>query len=221
MGWEQGSAGHDPLDGDERLVDYFGAAWPAVSCFADLLRTHGEEQGLLGPREAVRLWERHVLNSAALVPFVAGARSIIDLGSGAGLPGVVVAAMLPLTEVTLLEPKMRRVRWLNEVAEELHLANVRVVRGRAEEMVGQIRAEVVVARAVGSLSQLYHWGVPLLERSGRLVALKGERATSEVEEGDDVAAKLGLVRVEVCAASTIDGIESTTVVVARRAKNGD
>jgi len=221
MGRDESLIDHDPLDGDERLVDYFGEAWPVVSCFADLLRTHGQERGLLGPRETARLWERHMLNSAALVPFVLGARSIIDLGSGAGLPGVVLAAMLPQVEVTLLEPKERRVRWLDEVVQELHLANVCVVRGRAEEMIGLIVAEVVVARAVGPLSQLYQWAVPLLGRSGRLVALKGERAASEVEEGSTIAARVGIVQVEVCATTVIDGVAPTTVVVARRAKNGD
>lgn len=221
MGLDEDVTSQDPLAGDPRLPGYFGGAWPTVLRFDHLLRAHGVERGLLGPRETARLWERHLLNSAAVVPFVTGADSILDLGSGAGLPGVVVAAMLPTARVTLLEPKERRVRWLDEVVEDLGLANVTVVRGRAEDVSTTPRAEVVVARAVGQLSQLYRWAAPLLVAGGRLVALKGARAEDEVDAGRRDAQRAGLTTVDVHAAPILDGIAPTTVVVARRGKNGD
>ncbi len=220
MGLDEDMTSQDPLADDPRLPGYFGPAWPAVLHFDQLLRVHGVERGLLGPRETARLWERHLLNSAAVVPFVSEAASILDLGSGAGLPGVVVAAMLPATTVTLLEPKERRVRWLDEVIGELELANVTVVRGRAEDVSATLTSEVVVARAVGPLSQLYRWAAPLLADGGRLVALKGARAADEVDAGRSTARSLGLTT-DLHAAPTLDGIAPTTVVVARRGKNGD
>jgi 16S rRNA (guanine527-N7)-methyltransferase len=145
----------------------------------------------------------------------------LDLGSGAGLPGIVVAAMLPTTSVTLLEPKERRVRWLDEVVGDLGLANVTVVRGRAEDVSAELAVDAVVARAVGPLTQLYRWAVPLLAVGGRLVALKGERAADEVDAGRREALRAGLRAVTVHAAPTLDEIAPTTVVVARRGENGD
>ncbi|MCL2455457.1 MAG: 16S rRNA (guanine(527)-N(7))-methyltransferase RsmG [Micrococcales bacterium] len=221
MGQDEARAGGDPLDGDPRLPQHFGDAWPTVLRFRDLLQAHGEERGLLGPQESTRLWERHLLNSAALVPFVGQPASIIDLGSGAGLPGVVVAAMCPKASVTLLEPMDRRVTWLNEVVADLGLANAHVVRGRAEDVIGQLFADVVVTRAVGPLKKLYGWAAPLLGDRGRLVALKGARAADEVLEGQKQARKAGLTTVEVHHAPTIEGVAPTTVVVARRAEDGD
>jgi 16S rRNA (guanine527-N7)-methyltransferase len=221
MGLDEDVASQDPLAGDPRLPGHFADAWPTVLRFDGLLRAHGEERGLLGPRETARLWERHLLNSAAVVPFVSGATSILDLGSGAGLPGVVIAAMAPTTKVTLLEPKERRVQWLDEVVEDLGLVNVTVVRGRAEDVSADLSVEVVVARAVGPLSQLYRWAAPLLVDNGRLVALKGARAVDEVDAGRHAAQRAGLTAVEVHAAPTLDGIAPTTVVVARRGENGD
>lgn len=221
MGLGEDTTSQDPLADDPRLPAYFGEAWPTVLRFDAVLRAHGVERGLLGPRETARLWERHLLNSAAVVPFVAGAASVLDLGSGAGLPGIVVAAMLPTTSVTLLEPKERRVRWLDDVVEDLGLTNVTVVRGRAEDVSAELTVEVVVARAVGPLAQLYGWAAPLLDSGGRLVALKGARAADEVEAGRRAAQRTGMTAVAVHTAPTVDGIEPTAVVVARRGENGD
>ena len=156
--------GADPLDGDPRLEPFFGSAWPNVLGFHDLLVREGELRGLVGPREFSRLWERHILNSAAVVPFLPTTGRIIDLGSGAGLPGVVVAAMLPDVEVVLLEPMERRTDWLSEVAETLRLDNVVVRRGRAQDEHGQLTADAVTVRAVASLDKLYRWALPLLRR---------------------------------------------------------
>jgi 16S rRNA (guanine527-N7)-methyltransferase len=213
--------GADPLDGDARVEHYFGAAWPNILGFHDLLVREGELRGLIGPRELSRLWERHILNSAAVVPFLPSAGRIIDLGSGAGLPGVVVAAMLPEVEVVLLEPMERRTDWLLEVAETLRLSNVVVRRGRAQDEHGRLTADAVTVRAVASLDKLYRWALPLLRAGGSLVALKGGRAEEEIEAAKHVGRKLGAGGASVVDAPTIEGLEMTRVVrVVREAVPG-
>lgn len=202
----------DPLEGDDRLPEYFGAAWPAVSGFARMLREHGEVRGLLGPREQSRLWERHMLNSAAVVQHLPTSGTIVDVGSGAGLPGIVIAAMLPEAEVVLLEPMERRTQWLDEVIDDLGLTNVRVQRGRAEEFDGVIEAHAVTARAVAAMDKLARWCLPLLRDGGALVALKGRSAADELEKAKYVLRKLGGTPGEVLEAPTIEGVDSTTVV---------
>ncbi|MBO3085390.1 16S rRNA (guanine(527)-N(7))-methyltransferase RsmG [Cellulomonas fengjieae] len=211
----------DPLDGDERLPEYFGSAWPRVSAFHDLLVDQGELRGLVGPRELARLWERHLLNSAAVVPFLPTQGRVIDLGSGAGLPGIVVAAMLPDVEVVLLEPMERRTDWLSEVADTLKLDNVVVRRGRAQDEHGRLTGDAVTVRAVASLDKLYRWAMPLLVRGGQLVALKGAKAEEEIEAAKHVGRKLGAGTASVLDAPTIEGVEVTRVVrVVREAVPG-
>ena len=128
------------------MRDMFGMAWSGLEHYAQMLAEEGQLRGLIGPRELPRLYSRHLVNSAAVVPFLPRHGSVADLGSGAGLPGVVVALSRPDLEVTLIEPMERRCAWLELVAEELDLDNVRVWRGRAEEM--RERFDVVTARAV-------------------------------------------------------------------------
>lgn len=202
----------DPLEGDARLPEYFGAAWPAVSRFAAMLREQGELRGLLGPREQSRLWERHLLNSAAVVQHLPRTGAIADVGSGAGLPGIVVAAMLPEAEIVLIDPMERRTQWLEEVVAELDLSNVRVVRARAEELDGALEADAVTARAVAAMDKLARWCLPLLRDGGTLVALKGRSAGDELEKAKYVLRKLGGDAGEVLDAPTIPGVDSTTVV---------
>lgn len=213
---EASDAAADPLAGSQAVQAYFGEAWPAVSRFDALLREHGVVRGLIGPREPARLWERHVLNSAAVASVVIGRPTVLDLGSGAGLPGVVLAAMLPQTRWVLLEPMERRVGWLTWVVGELGLSNVEVVRGRAEDVVGRFSMHAVTTRAVGSLDKLYRWSGPLLRHGGVLVALKGERATNEVASAYDVGARLGFRPARVDELYTVEGVEPTSVVVAEK-----
>ncbi|WP_028051101.1 16S rRNA (guanine(527)-N(7))-methyltransferase RsmG [Cellulomonas sp. URHD0024] len=213
--------GADPLQGDPRVEAYFGAAWPAVLGFHDLLVRQGELRGLVGPREFSRLWERHLLNSAAVVPFLPDTGRIIDLGSGAGLPGVVVAAMIPEAEVVLLEPMERRTDWLSEVVAELRLSNVVVRRGRAQDVHGDLIGDAVTVRAVASLDKLYRWAMPLLARGGTFVALKGSKAEAEVEDARHLGRKLGAGPATVLDAPTIEGVDVTRVVrVVREAVPG-
>ena len=206
----------DPLTGDPRLVELFGDAWPKVDRFYRLLAEHGPVRGLIGPREVARLWERHLLNSASVVPHLGHVGSLLDLGSGAGLPGVVIGLMAPELPVTLLEPMARRVEWLEYVRDELALPNVQVVRGRAEDVAGTIRAAAVTARAVASLDKLYVWAAPLVSERGLLLALKGSRATEEVFAAAGAARQTGWTDVEVFETALIDGIEPTNIVKAVR-----
>ena len=202
----------DPLQGDARVVKYFGNAYPVMEQFSELLASQGVLRGLIGPHEISRLWERHLLNSAAVVQFLPTSGRLIDVGSGAGLPGIVLATMLPEVEVILLDPMERRVDWLDEVVAELGLANVSVRRGRAEELQGELQVEAVTARAVAPMDRLGRMTMPLLTRGGVLVALKGRQAAAEVSKARSALKKMGAGVPEILDAHTIDGVESTTVV---------
>lgn len=221
---DEGSAGGEELvsretdDASEAMVEYFGDAFPAVAGFHELLVQHGEQRGLIGPREVSRLWERHLLNSAAVVPFLPKEGLIVDLGSGAGLPGIVVAAMLPRAEIALIEPMERRCLWLSEVVDELGLTNVEVKRGRAEEFHGAFEADALTARAVAPLDRLARWSFPLLRKGGVLVALKGRSAADEVAPALKALRKFGAADVEIVEARTIESVEPTTVLRAVRTK---
>lgn len=210
----------DPLAGDPRLPVLFGGGWPAVERFHAMLQEDGVLRGLVGPREVTRLWERHLVNSAAAVAFLPEQGRIVDVGSGAGLPGVVVAAMRPDAEVILLEPMERRTDWLTEVVDRVGLSNVQVLRGRAED-VGALDADAVTARAVAALEKLYGWTLPLLRVGGRLVALKGGRARAEVDAAAVVGRRLGGGEAEVQVAPTLPGLEPTTVVVVEKVGPGE
>lgn len=210
----------DPLDGDPRLPELFGAQWPRIREFHSMLTSEGPVRGLIGPRETSRLWERHLLNSAALAPLLGGGDSVIDLGSGAGLPGVVLAAMDPSREVTLLEPMARRVAWLEHVVATIGLKNVHVVRARADEVAGRLEAVALVARAVASLDKLYGWAAPLVAPGGTLLALKGSKAEAEVAQAAPVARRTGWTEISITTSSLLAGVEPATVVRARRAGGG-
>jgi 16S rRNA (guanine527-N7)-methyltransferase len=168
----------------------------AVAVFADNLAAAeaywrwlagpGIERGLVGPREVARLWHRHLLNCAAMSALVPPRSVLIDIGSGAGLPGVVLAIVRPDVHVICVDPMQRRTTFLDEVVADLALSNVEVRRARAEELAKRVRgsaplrADVVTARAVGSVDRLAGWAAPLLGRTGALVALKGSAVIDEV-----------------------------------------
>jgi 16S rRNA (guanine527-N7)-methyltransferase len=166
----------------------FGNQLEVARRFVGHLSTTGVSRGLLGPREIPRLWDRHVLNCAVIEELIPQGVQVIDVGSGAGLPGIAVAILRPDLRITLLEPLLRRVEWLREVVDDLELAQVTVIRGRAEEYVGRLEAAVVTARAVASLDILAGWCLPLLRPGGNLLAVKGRTAGEEL---DRVATQLG------------------------------
>lgn len=200
----------DPLISS--LPDLLGESFPALHRYFQLLKQHGVERGLIGPREVDRIWDRHIINSTAAVPYLQSASHILDVGSGAGLPGVVVAAMLPEAKVDLIEPMERRCTWLNEVVTELGLTNTTVVRGRAEEFFGKIEADAVTARAVAAMDKLAKWTLPLLSSGGKLVAMKGQKAEAEISDAQTTLRKLGAVSTAIHSATTVNGFGSTTVV---------
>ncbi len=162
--------------------EIYGERLPLAQHYAHLLATTGIERGLLGPREADKIWDRHIVNCAIMESLLPHRARVVDIGSGAGLPGVALAIARPDLRVALVEPLARRTTWLQEVVEELGLPQVTVHQARAEAMVGLIQAEIVVARAVARLDQLVAWAWPLLPQGGRLLALKGQTAEEELEQ---------------------------------------
>jgi 16S rRNA (guanine527-N7)-methyltransferase len=198
----------------------FGDGVDRVHRYAQILAGAGVERGLIGPREAERVWERHLLNCAAVAELLDRGEVIADIGSGAGLPGIPLALARPDLRVTLIEPLLRRTDFLHEVVDDLGL-DVTIIRGRAEaeavrQRVGEVDA--VVSRAVASLDKLAKWSMPLLRPAGRMLAIKGERADDELRAQRRVMEALGAtdVRLVRCGSDFLD--PPATVVVARRGK---
>ena len=190
--------------------EVFGGASRTIKQYVDILRTDGVTRGLIGPRETDRIWERHILNSAAITGLTRADAEVVDVGSGAGLPGIPLALLRPDLRVTLLEPLLRRVTFLTETLDRLGLADrVRVVRGRAEEHHEQY--DVVVARAVAPLGRLVQWCAPLRRSGGVILALKGRSAAEEIAEAGPVLAEAGLT-VEQLSVSAHPAVEPATVV---------
>lgn len=158
----------------------FGGRLDVAERYAGWLASDGIERGIIGPREVPRLWDRHLMNCAVIERTIETGESVADVGSGAGLPGVALAIARPDLRITLIEPMLRRVTFLQETIELLGLTSVTVVRARAghDEPIGPF--DVVVARAVAKLAQLAEWSMPMLRPGGRLVALKGESVHEEL-----------------------------------------
>lgn len=187
-----------------------------IKQYVDILADRGIAWGLIGPRESDRLWDRHVLNSAAMADLVPHGASVIDVGSGAGLPGIPLAIRRPDLEITLLEPLLRRSNFLTEAVDELRLAHrVRVVRARAEDHDGQY--DIVTARAVAPLPRLLTWCVPLMGSAGELLALKGSSAASEIDQSKQILAKRRL-HADVVSVRAHPRTEATQVVRVRPAR---
>lgn len=180
--------------------------------YADLLAGDGVVRGLVGPREVPRLWERHLLNCAALAEVVPVGASLIDVGSGAGLPGLVLAIARTDVSVILVEPLLRRTTFLEEAVGSLGLTNVEVVRGRADALHGRRTADIVTARAVAPLARLLDWTMPLVAPTGALLAMKGSSAQAEIEEAAEVLGRWGTAAPEVLSVGAGLGDAATTVV---------
>ncbi len=167
----------------EALADrVFGANLPKTRQYAERLVTTGITHGLVGPKEAPRIWERHLLNCAVVAPSITPHADVADLGSGAGLPGIVLALARPDLTVHLVEPLHRRVVWLRSTVAALELDNTVVHESRAEALVGQLLVRHTTARAVARLSVLTRWSRPLVHAGGSLIAIKGASAHVELEQ---------------------------------------
>ena len=191
-------------------VEIFGARIELARRFTQALAEHGEERGLIGPLEPPRLWSRHILNSAVTGPLFSG--RVGDVGSGAGLPGLVLAIARPDVEWVLIEPMERRVAWLSEQVAELGLDNVEVVRSRAEDWRRGPTLDAVTARAVSALRTLVPLTAPLVRDGGELVLLKGANASLEIDGAEKALRKYRVsnVRLEVVGEGLLE--EPTRVV---------
>ncbi len=210
----------DPRPGDaEAAAALFGERLPLAIEYARRLGTDGVVRGLIGPREADRIWDRHMLNCAVIGDLIPSGASVTDVGSGAGLPGIVLAVARPDLTVVLVESLARRTDFLTEVVTDLGLDNVSVVRIRAEDAVGTVQpTDVVTARAVAPLDRLAAWCLPLTRVGGRLLALKGASAGDEVVEHRAAVARLGGAEpvVRTCGTGLLDAPTTVVEVVRER-----
>jgi 16S rRNA (guanine527-N7)-methyltransferase len=195
--------------------------WPEaadlLTRYAGIAATLGVERGLIGPREVPRLWERHILNCAVVSEVIPQGSRVVDVGSGAGLPGLVLAIVRPDLHVTLVEPLLRRTTFLSETVEALEMGQrVTVHRGRAESVATVVQGDVVTSRAVANLEALAAWSLPLVPVGGMMVALKGASAESELASARTAIALAGGDGGQVlhCGAGLVDPL--TTVVVVHR-----
>ncbi|PPF70566.1 16S rRNA (guanine(527)-N(7))-methyltransferase RsmG [Clavibacter michiganensis] len=195
-------------------AELFGARIDVAREFTRQLGERGEELGLIGPLEPPRLWTRHVLNSVLLAPLLRPGL-VGDIGSGAGLPGLVLAIARPDVEFVLIEPMERRVAWLEEQVQHLDLSNVAVRRARAEDVARAYTLDQVTARAVSAFSKLIPLTVPLVRTDGELVLMKGANAEREVEAASKAIRKFHLEDVEVLTLGAGQVSEITRVIRAR------
>lgn len=191
----------------------FGSQLGSAQAYASALATGGVERGLIGPREAERIWERHLLNCAALKELIPPDAEVGDVGSGAGLPGIPLAIARPDVTVYLIEPMLRRTTWLRETVSELGLSNVEIIRAKAHIVAesGQ-HFDVVTSRAVAALPTLAEWSMPLVRKEGQLLAIKGDNAEDELIAAKDVLSSLGAASTEIVHCSVCTGVPATTVV---------
>ncbi len=195
----------------------FGERLPIAIRYAAVLADTGVSHGLIGPREVPRLWDRHVLNCAVVGEAMptAGAR-VVDVGSGAGLPGLALAIARPDLEVHLVEPMLRRTAWLTEAIADLGLDSVTVHRGRAEEVAGTLSGHYVTARAVARLAKLVRWCAPLTGPGGEIVVMKGASAGEELAEVSSRLRRLGLGPGRIVTVGATLPEPTTLVVLPRR-----
>ena len=195
--------------------ELFGDRLALAQRYVEHLASSGIVRGLIGPREAPRLWGRHVLNCAVVESLIPQAVRVADVGSGAGLPGLCLAIARPDLELTLIEPLERRVTWLNEIVQDLQLENVQVLRARGEhveELPGGSTPDVVTARAVSALGGLLDFTLPLLQGSGELLALKGRTAQQEIDKARKQLKRYRAAQTEVLTVGAELLEEPTTVV---------
>ncbi|MDF6103136.1 16S rRNA (guanine(527)-N(7))-methyltransferase RsmG [Gordonia hongkongensis] len=197
-------------------TDVFGERVALAVDYWRVLATDGIDHGLMGPREVPRLWDRHILNCGVLGELISDGSRVIDIGSGAGLPGIPLAIARPDLSITLIEPLLRRSTFLDRAAAALSLDNVIVIRGRAEEKAVRAvvePADVVTSRAVAPLERLAKWSAPLVRPGGQMIAIKGSSAAEEIERDRAVVGRSGITELTVhtCGDRVLE--TPTTVIV--------
>lgn len=198
----------------------FGTRLDRAVAFAGLLADTGVSHGLIGPREIPILWDRHLLNCAVVERAFPEGAVVVDVGSGAGLPGLALAIARPDLQMHLVEPMLRRTAWLTQTVAALGLDSCSVHRGRAEDFHGTLLVPFATARAVARIDRLARWTFPLLERDGTLVALKGSQAAEELAAEELSLRRLGMVSAQI--RSYGDGLlETPTVTMELTARPGD
>jgi 16S rRNA (guanine527-N7)-methyltransferase len=202
----------------------FGDRLPLAEGYADVLAVEATVRGLIGPREVPRLWERHLLNCAVVTDLIPVGASVCDVGSGAGLPGIVLAIRRPDLDVKLLEPLLRRSTFLDLAVSKMGLSNVSVHRGRAEDVVGAAGFErgfdVVTSRAVAPMERLAGWSLPLTRPGGFVLAMKGASAAEELDRSRVVIRRLGGADARVHTLGEQWVTPPTTVIALRRGAPG-
>lgn len=202
-------------DGEAIAREVFGERFPLARDYRDLLAGQGIEWGLIGPREVERLWDRHLLNSVSIADLIPVGADVVDVGSGAGLPGIPLAILRPDLRITLLEPMQRRTTFLTQAVDNLGITDhVCVQRSRAEDYRGSF--EVVTGRAVAPLRKFLPWVLPMLAPGGEVIALKGASAQEELAAVQQLLKKLRL-RAELAGVRAHPRSEVTTAVRVRRA----
>ena len=193
----------------KEITEVYPEAAENLARFAHWLAGAGVERGFLGPREVDRIWDRHIGNCAVVEELIPVNSKVFDIGSGAGLPGVVLAIVRPDISMGLIEPLMRRSEFLTEVVTDLGLSDrVTVMRGRAEELKGQT-AQIVTARAVAPLGKLLTWALPLTAKNGQILAMKGSSAATEIVDAKDMLQGRN-AEIVLCGQNIVDPL--TTVV---------
>ena len=192
-----------------------------LSVYAELLATDGALRGLIGPREVPRLWDRHLLNCAVVERLIPEDSAVADIGTGAGLPGIVLALVRPDLEIALVEPLLRRTTFLQEAIDVLELSNATVIRARAEQL-PPASYDVVTSRAVAPLGKLARWCLPLCVEGGLMLAMKGSSAEEELESSERELASLGaeLWHIHQLGAGELAQPATVVSIVAGRAPGG-
>ena len=203
------------------VEELFPRAADRLAAYADLLATEGTLRGLIGPREVPRLWDRHLLNCAVLERLIPEESTVADIGTGAGLPGIVLALVRPDLQVALVEPLLRRTTFLQEAVEMLGCNNAEVVRSRAEDLPAA-SYDVVTSRAVAPLGKLAAWCLPLVVEGGVMLAMKGASVEEELAASERELQALGAEEWHVHELGVDELAQPTTVVsiVAGRAARG-
>ncbi len=195
-----------------QVKELFGYAFEQIEYYTQMLIKEGQIRGLIGPKELSRIWSRHIVNCAALSQYLPKHGTVADIGSGAGLPGIVIAIMKPELDIYLVETMQRRVEWLHYCVQELGLDNVTILHNRAEELQKKIKFDCVTARAVGATEKLAKWTAPLLKPGGKMLLLKGEKALDELKKAKYVLKKLKLQNSKIHKVKSVMNNEQTTVV---------